>query len=182
MSEQESKRLCEMLQTATAGTLPADAVLDDETAELREGWLALGEALDGCPEEVDTDRILAFAHPIRRRRTGWLVLVAAGALAASLTGAVALFRPEPTRPAAAPAEPAPLRVAAHPQPSKPVAQPDEASSGADFEWDDSLDTEIALVREMVVETRQSWAFDRTNYTVLQQRIQELEQHLGDEAL
>lgn len=181
MSEDEdNKRLCEMLQTATARELPEEALLDDETAQFRERWLALVELLADCSDEVDPDRILAAVRPMRRRCARWPLLVAAGVLAASFWGAVALLRTESIVPPPAPPPYAPASVAAQ-SPAGPGVEQEEPS-GAELDWDDSFDVQIAQARQMVLDIRQSWVSDRKTYMVLQRRLDELKQHLGEEAL
>jgi len=47
------------LEQATSRSLPLDSALDDDAAELRSGWLALGRALDGENATFREEELLA---------------------------------------------------------------------------------------------------------------------------
>lgn len=184
MSEyQDDQRLREMLETATARRLPDGTLLNGEASELREGWLALDEMLTQAEEPIDVPRLLDGVRPMRRKRVARMVALAAGVLAASLFGSLALLRQQALEPVE-PSGQEPSRMASRTTLPKPNvdAAPEAPAQAIDSAWDDSLDSRIAQVREHLVRTRRGWTSDRRVYTILRQRLDEFHQSLEQEPL
>ena len=175
------QRLCDLLETATARELPEGTSLDDQTAAFREGWLVLGELLESQSNIVATERILAAVRPTQHRHARFQIAIAGGILALSLCGAFVLLRPDPAVPQPKPAGYGSPAVAVK-TPSRPVVAQKEPLSVTEIEWDDSLDSQIARVRTMILETRQSRACCPPTYAYFQERLHQMEQRLGEESL
>ena len=135
------------LEQATSRSLPPDSELEDDAAELRSGWLALGRALDGenagFREEDLLARLLTSGTrehepptPTRTAQLGrlWPALLAS---ALALTVLVAVART--------------LWVGNPRQTASPTIpdQPGAAMATAATDWEDSLDDELDEAAERV---------------------------------
>jgi hypothetical protein len=133
------------LEQATSRSLPPDSALDEDAAELRSGWLALGRALDGENASFREEDLLARLltdvtgeheppTPARTAQLGrlWPALLAS-ALALTMLVAVArtLWVGDPHQ------------TAANPE------QPGETTATAAADWEDPLDDELDEAAERV---------------------------------
>jgi len=192
----ETKRLQEILERATA---PGDEVpedLDAETASLREGWLAFGrlltEAQPTAGEPWEDWKVTP--RPAQRRRfLGLAIAVAASLLiAAGLTMAYRLrdgssgVQPNPPtiaqddRVPAASVKEMPGAVA---QPAAEarqdlqiVAVPDE------LKWDDALDEQITAVAQATALAREGWYAQAGNVSAIERGLDEIKKDIQDGTL
>lgn len=140
------------LELATAAKLPADAPLAAETAELREAWLSLTQAVSRTSAESDTASFAArmareltaapVVGPSRGHRNLAVVCGALGAVAAAALLAVGIWLSQPSQaPEVAAVESAPANLA---EPADDLAD--------DFvAWDDPLDARIAEVQDQLAD-------------------------------
>ena len=167
----ETRRLQEMLERATAlgDEVPED--LDAETASLREGWLAFGKLLtDAQPAAGEAwENWQVTPRPVQRRRSLGLALAVAASLliAAGLTTAYRLLEGSsgvlPNPPTIAqdnrvPAGTVEESPAAIPQPDAETRQDLQIAAVPDqLEWDDSLDKQITAVAQAAALAREDWS-------------------------
>ena len=94
--KEDTKKIEEQLEKATAPGDTLDAALDAETKSLREGWLALGQLIEAVQPPSAGPPELQYptqAAPIQRRKLlGRKTLAALAALAASLVVAAIVTR------------------------------------------------------------------------------------------
>jgi hypothetical protein len=179
MTDDEPKITDEQLRLATSRSLPAGAPLDAETASLRDGFLALGSAVQAAAGPLNEAALIArlerpraseahvVARPLHR---DWLSLLLAGALAASALIAI-------------------TRVALVSHPADVVAeapatprQPQVANHFATGMWNDSLDDEIVLAALTIDQLRGNHrSFDHTLLNV-NERLEALSEELARESL
>jgi len=176
-SPDDRRTLERMLTTATASKLPDEAMPDEETAELREGWLSLTELLHAADDKFRPDEVLV---PLQRRNRARMIRrLAAAALAASLLIAltVGLHYFAATVPNGSPAPP--RQVATH-DTEQPVVEPDLTNDIPD--WDDTFDEQLALAGQQVSQVRESWRSPDVSYDVLVDQLYEMEEEITDESL
>ncbi len=195
----ESRRLQEMLERATApgDEMPAD--LDDETSSLREGWLALGKLLKDAQFASDKplDRWQVTPRPAPQR---WRWAVAA-AIAASLLIAAGLtlgYRlldgsnaVQPGTPQLAqdnqPATGARVDTseavvqAAEPQPRSP--NPEPRTLNPDYlAWDDSLDDELTVVAQAAALAQEDWYARAGGLSAIERGLDQIKKDIEDGTL
>lgn len=147
----------QQLEAATSRTLPADAPQGAETSALREGFMALGQALECAGAEFDEAALVARVRaacanepsPAVRNTAprGWSLLLG-GILAASAL--VAFVRIVAIWPAAGNA----VVVAPHAPTHVEVAKggwPEEDRQSSGLAWDDPLDEEIAAAESSLAD-------------------------------
>jgi len=175
VSDQPSE-LQRRLELATAADLPPNATLDDETASLREGWLALGKLLETSQPMCGE---LPRLRPVRRptdhdafwEPTG--VAMLAASLVIALTLALALIGVKAPGGLSTPPY---LAVSPNVEQSLPEQAADE------LVWDDSLDEHLALVGREIVRIEQDWyCLDDAFYPV-QFGLQQVEDDIGNNTL
>jgi len=195
----ESKRLQEMLERATApgDEMPAD--LDAETKSLREGWLALGKLLEDAQfasgRSLDSWRVT----PRSASRRWPLALVAA--VAASLLLAVGLTlvsrlmdrpgtaQPNPPtmarddHPASDPGLKSATAVAQSPNTEHQTQEPEtQTLNNSDLAWDNSLDEEIETVARAAALARQDWYAGAGNWRSVERGLDEIKKDIEDGTL
>lgn len=192
----ETKRLQEMLERATA---PGDALpedLDAETAALREGWLALSQLLTDAQSTTSEpwENWLVIPRPTRHwRPVRWAIAVAASLLiAAGLAVAYRLqnggdgVQPNPPTTAqdahapAAVAEPAPAIMVA---PAADVRQDTQLAAVSDgLEWDDTLDAQITTLAQATAIVHEDWYAQAGKLNALGQALDEVKKDIEDGTL
>jgi hypothetical protein len=147
----------EQLEAATSRSLPAGAPLESETSALRDGFIALGHAVERAAADYDEAALIARVQSACRRDAAaelpsrsavrYWPLVLSGALAAAALFAVA--RIVVTWPAANEAV-----VVAPQSPTTPMAGGGPVATGTDrsaLAWDDPLDEEIAAAQSSLAD-------------------------------
>jgi hypothetical protein len=184
----ELSRLQHRLEQATAPECPSDALLDTETASLRDGWLALGELLQAVQPALEGP--LALREPPRRRSWRRLRLAGIAAVAASLLVGVTLAGKwmragRPNGPAllsaTSPSETDPANV----DPSGIASSQRQATASSDdldWDWHDPLDQQIALAAEEVVRIQQDWDCLDDAFGPLYRGLEQMEQDLDESTL
>jgi len=195
----ESRRLQEMLERATApgDEMPAD--LDDETSSLREGWLALGKLLEDAQFASDKplDRWQVTPRPAPQR---WRWAVAA-AIAASLLIAAGLtlgYRLLDGSNAVQPGTPqlaqddqpaTGVRVdtleavvqAAEPEPRSLNPEPRTLNPGY-LAWDDSLDDELTAVAQAAALVQEDWYARAGGLSAIERGLDQIKKDIEDGTL
>lgn len=193
----ESRRLQEMLERATApgDEMPAD--LDAETASLREGWLALGKLLDdpqfASGEPLDRWQLTPRPAP-QRWRLGVAVAIAASLLiAAGLTLAYRLLdgsnAGQPSVPGLARDDQSTTdssvdtsqAVVQAPIPQSLNPEPQTPNSGY-LAWDDSLDAEIAAVSQAAALVHDDWYAQAGGLSAIERGLDQIKQDIKDGTL
>ena len=174
--KEDTKKIEEQLQQATAPGDTLDAALDAETTSLREGWLALDQLIEAAQPPSTGQPELQYptqAAPLQQRKLlGRKTLAALAALAASLVVAAIVTQSR--------VEDQPDAVKDRPQ----ITQVERSGTDADdiLAWDCSLDTEItAAGQEMLRIQADRYASDDTS-SALYYRIQQMRQDLNDNTL
>ena len=179
---ESTEQLLAKLEQATAPETPEP--LGDETATLRESWLALGKLLDAA----DLESAQLPARPQRTRRAG-LPPGFIAALAASLLVALAAWAIlkrgsnliEPKQEVAVPTElPAPAlditEVAEAPR-------ADESDDAVDeFSWDDSFDEQLAATSQAIRSVQADWTGGDRRYSVLLDQFEQFDAELSEGSL
>jgi len=166
----ELDKLQRQLEEATAPESEGHVPPNEETASLREGWLALGRLLETAqPVEEPFER-----RPVVRKTQG-----SGGAMAVVATLAASLLIGVTTawllignaRPGGLNvvdgvaatgdgqervAEPLPEKPAVQPERALAVAPPSEKMVVDPLAWDDSFDDQLALVGEEVIRMEEDW--------------------------
>jgi hypothetical protein len=164
----ETKRLQEQLERATATGCQPDPAADAETAALRETWLALGRLLEAASPAGDA--IPELHCPRRRTSSRWWWAAPAAVAALLLVGAAVAWLPAWS----APGQP-PVEVAARPSPVPATAEPD-------LEWDDTLDEEIALASQRLSSLAQEPYRLRSIDSPIAERLKEMDRDLTESTL
>jgi len=192
----ETKRLREILERATAlgDEVPED--LDAETASLREGWLAFGRLLTEAQPTAGEpwENWKVTPRPTQRRRfLGLAIAVAASLLiAAGLTMAYRLrdgsSGVQPNPPTIAQDDLAPAGIVektpdASPQPEAEVRQNLQIAAVPDeLEWDDSLDEQITAVAQATALAREGWYAQAGNVSAIERGLDEIKKDIQDGTL
>jgi hypothetical protein len=192
----ETQRLREILERATApgGEVPED--LDAETASLREGWLAFGrlltEAQPTAGEPWENWKVMP--RPVQSRRfLGLAIAVAASLLiAAGLTMAYRLrdgsSGVQPNPPTIAQDERAPAGIIektpeASPQPEAEVRQNLQIAAVPDeLEWDDSLDEQITTLAQAAALVHDDWYAQAGKLNAIGRGLDEIKKDIEDGTL
>ena len=153
-------KLERQLEQATSRSAPSGQPLDPETAPLREAWLAFGQLLEAAHPAADQAVVQPGSRSARRRRL-WLVPAAVG-LAASLLVAVTIAwmlhgggDSSDSSSASLPAGIA-ANQAGPPSAAKAQQRP-TAAFAAELAWDDTLDKQIVLAGEAVLNAEEDWS-------------------------
>jgi len=179
MTDDELKITDECLRLATSRSLPPGAPLDAETASLRDGFLALGSAVEAAAGPPDEAALLArLKRPrasdarvtARPRKRDWLPLLLAGALAASALIAIARV---------AMVSQSTDAIAELPAGQRQSTLPDHLVAAM---WNDSLDEEILLAALSIDQlSGKNRGFDRS-LLHMNERLEALSQELATESL
>jgi hypothetical protein len=146
--EPNLERELRQLDEATTRDLPADAKLDPETAELREGWSALVRLLEDADATMPAAPIALEGRRQGARRRGVLVLLAVAASLLVSLGVVwhlrARFQPAVTD----------IRSKEPASPTETVAVDFNAAEAAserdaEFSWDDDLDARFEEITQQI---------------------------------
>lgn len=192
----ETERLQEMLERATA---PGDEVpedLDAETVSLREGWLAFGRLLsDTQPTAAEPcENWKVTPRPVRRwRPLGMAIAVAASLLiAAGLTMAYRLrdgsSGVQPNSPTIAqdsrvPAATVNETPGALAQPTAEARRERQvAAVPDDLKWDDSLDEQITAVAQAAALVHEDWYAQAGNLNAIGRGLDEIKKDIEDGTL
>lgn len=177
-----TRQLLAKLEQATAATTTEP--MDDETAMLRESWLAFGKLVSTAETEPEP----RVKVPRKSRSAGWTVKFIA-ALAASLLVAFAAstilnrssesveLSPE----IAATSElraiaPISAEVTEAPKGSAPVDVVDE------FAWEDSFDEQLALTSQAIRSVQADWSGGDRRYSLLLDQFEQFSSELGEGSL
>jgi hypothetical protein len=154
--------------------------LDDDTAMLRESWLALGKLLDAA--DAESERPLV--RPKDTRSAGLPLKFIAG-LAASLLVAFAAWAMlkrgsdviVPVQEVTVlPDSPAPIDVAKAPQDGESVDAIDE------FAWEDSFDEQLAAASQAIRSVQANWNGGDRRYSVLLDQFEQFDEELSEGSL
>jgi hypothetical protein len=192
----ETRRLQEILERATA---PGDQVpedLDAETAALREGWLAFGKLLAEAPPTAGEpwENWKVALRPVQRGRSLGLALAVAASLliAVGLTIAYRLHDDssgiQPNPPAIArddrvPAEIVEQTPGAMAQPETEVQQDLQTADVSDeLEWDDSLDEQITTLAQAAAFVHDDWYAQAGKLNAIGRGLDEIKKDIEDGTL
>lgn len=180
-SDQQLDR--QQLEAATSRLLPADAVLDAETSTLRDGFIALGKAVEAA--DYDEAALLARVQaacvnddaspqPRAISTASWTLLLS-GALAASALIAMARIAVSwPDRHQV---------VVAPPSPERDEVDSATASFDASLPaWDDPLDDEIAAAENSLADLSGRWTGIDGSLSNMNQSLESLSDDLSDGSL
>ncbi|MHB1036597.1 MAG: hypothetical protein ACYC35_17815 [Pirellulales bacterium] len=143
--------LHERLTRATALAGSPDASLDEQTASLREAWLAFGQLLETAQSAADRPVRLAVTAPRRRRRIERAVLALAACL---LIAASALWVVQAVRRSLDSGLPDAIVAENQSERTVPGTKVQGASPEADLAWEDPLDSEIIQAGQAVLSVRE----------------------------
>ena len=192
----DTRRLLEILERATA---PGDEVpedLDAETASLREGWLAFGKLLAEAQSTAGEpwENWTVTPRPVQRGRSlGLAIAVAASLLiAAGLTIAYRLLDDssgiQPNPPAIAQDDRVPAEIveetpAVSPQPDIEVRQDLQIAAVPDeLEWDDSLDEQITTLAQAAAFAHDDWYAQAGKLNAIGRGLDEIKKDIEDGTL
>lgn len=178
----------EQLRLATSRALVEGAKLDAETAALREGFIALGSALESATGRFDEmgliERLTASSHDVEdacelRSKSelvsrNWWTMVLSGALAAAALVAVIRIAIE-SRENVATVGPSQPALSAPEQEDATLTSLAEA-------WNDPLDDEIALAAETIGQLASRHRDFDDSLSEINQRLEALSMELGSESL
>lgn len=190
----DTKKLEEQLEKATAPGDTLDAVLDAETTSLREGWLALDRLIEAAQPSSARRPELQFPaqpqpskngkHAAAKKLAALATLAASLLVAALLTWSFVAGRQdqkivkdqpnEAQSPATVEKVPAPVLVQDE--------QTSGDSSGEDLDWDASLDGEIAAAGQEMLRIQSDWYASDDTSSAIYYRMQQMRQDLGDNTL
>jgi len=192
----ETERLKERLECATAPGQEVPEDLDAETASLREGWLAFGKLLTETQPTVGEpwQNWKVAPRPVQRRRfLGFAIAVAALLLiAAGLTmvyrlgdGSNGVLPNPPTiaRDNRVPAGTVEEVPTASPQPEAEIRQDLQVAAALDeLEWDDSLDEQITAVAQATALASVDWYAPTGNLSAIERGLDEIKKDIQDGTL
>jgi len=171
----DKSKLQRMLEAATSTDMPSDVMLDEETAELREGWDALGQMLQARDDQFDPNAVvvqLKRRQSKRRTRLAAMAAVAASLLVALGVGGYWIA----TSPDGA------TTVKNDRSNGKKIESPNETPADVNLDWDDSWDSEVALASEEIIRVQQDWHATGGPLLILQHQLDEIEQGIDEESL
>ena len=191
---EDTKKLEEQLEKATAEGDRMDGSLDAETVALREGWLALGRLIETAQPARDASPALQYPAetvPARcRKPVGLKTLAGLATLAAALlVAAIATLSFVEDRPDAVTARP---EIAQDERGGKqstlPVLAQDapKQKNGTDADdvlaWDSSLDTEIATAGQEMLRIQADWYASDDTASSIYYRMEQMRQELNNNTL
>ena len=207
MNSNDSARLHDLLNRATAPADEAPNVFDAEAASLRRGWLALGRLIEddqqagGAAEGNDVEPI---RQPRQRSRIDsptraaawfpWLIAAVAASvlIAASVTmivrrfggGADVQLNPQQIAHDDGPRNNAfgsPLLTSVAPTPDNSSAQHRSAAGASAqvgrWQWGDSVDDDITAVSQATLVAQQDWYAQSSRVGAIQSGLYELESEM-----
>lgn len=195
----QSRRLQEMLERATAAGNDMPADLDAETASLREGWLALGELLEAA-QPASGQSLENWKVTVRPAPRRWpLALVAAIAVSVLLAiGLTLAYRmrdgsstPQPNPPAMARDDRSATGSGAGSSRAVARALPSAARTPnaeqrtlnrSDLAWENSLDEEIEAVSQAAALVRQDWYAGVGHWSAIERGFEEIKKDIEDGTL
>jgi hypothetical protein len=184
---QDHDKLLEILEQATAPRSEPEGRLDSETASLREGWLALGQLLEGAEPSAELPMPLPTLRPARKR--GWHLAIIAAVAASLLIGMVTAWRFRATNQPAGPSlTPENVAVSDGSANSDVPAAPENRMAAAptnktaapvpsEVKWDDKLDDEIVQVAQAVVGVEQQWAYGADAASFVHYGLEQVEEEM-----
>ncbi|HUG71646.1 MAG TPA: hypothetical protein VMM76_28135 [Pirellulaceae bacterium] len=177
-----TRQLLAKLEQATAATTTEP--MDDETAMLRESWLAFGQLVG----TADTESEPRVKVPRKSRSAGWTVKFIV-ALAASLLVAFAAWTilnrssgyvelsPEIAETSELPATASiTAEVTEAPKGSAPVDVVDK------FAWEDSFDEQLASTSQAIRSVQADWSGGDRRYSLLLDQFEQFSSELGEGSL
>lgn len=178
----ELNQLRRQLEQATSAEVPPDVSLDDQTRSLRQTWLALGQLLETAQPAPD-EPLQLRPMPRRTVRSRWR-LAAVAVLAASLLVGVALalswLGRTPSGQIATPKSSQDKKSARPEEEQRPPAVVEDQAD--EWDWDDSLDEQIAMAGQEVVLVQQGWHDLDDAFGSVQVGLEEIEEDIQDETL
>jgi len=189
---EETRRLQELLERATAPGNQMSDDLDAETSSLREGWLALSKLLEDARVAPDQplDRWQVTLRPAAQRR--WFAVAAALAasllIAAGLTLAYRLLERSDIMAPSAPrlaqdGRPLAEPLAVAPEAVAKTTNADARSSVADgLTWDDPLDDEITAVAQAAAWVQQDWYAQTGGLGAIERGLDQIQKDIEDGTL
>lgn len=182
---QDQDKLLEILEQATAPRSESVGRVADETASLREGWLAFGQLLAAAEPKTGRPLELPSAPPAQRR--GWHLAVVAAVAASLVIGVAMAWRLRGTDRPVGPSS-VPDNVAVNDGSAKSVVLPvpenrvvavpsdkTTAPAARDLKWDDKLDDEIAQAGQEVIRMEQQWAYRGDTASFVQYGLEQVEE-------
>jgi hypothetical protein len=180
-SDQQFNR--QQLEAATSRLLPADTVLDAETSTLRDGFIALGKAVEAA--DYDEAALLARVQaacesdrtppqPRAISTASWTLLLSGALAAAALIAMarIAVIWPDRHQVVVAP-------------PSPELDEVDSATASFDAwlpAWDDPLDDEIAAAENSLADLSDRWTGIDGSLSNMNQSLESLSDDLSDGSL
>jgi len=175
----ELTELQRRLERATAPECPSDPPQDDETASLREGWLALGQLLEAAEPAQEPFELRRLREPAPH--VGWRPVIAAAVAASLLIGVTLAWKLTgggASRPPGAVAVNVEQEGGAIVRPRQVQPQP----TVDDLEWDDPLDQQIASVAREVVRVQQDWHGLEDGFGPVYRGLEQMEEDLAESSL
>ncbi|MCA9145097.1 MAG: hypothetical protein H6821_16560 [Planctomycetaceae bacterium] len=181
MNDSNEKLLAQLEQATASAT---SEMLDEETAMLRESWLAFGKLVDAA----DAESTPSITCPPTTRRAG-LFARSIAALAASLLVAFTAWSilnrdsdpvvpaPEVAVPQALPSEGPGLSTVAESPSSGEQPEPVD-----EFAWDDSFDEQLAITSQAIRSARADWSGGDRRYSVLLDQFEQFDEELSEGSL
>ena len=190
---EDTKKLEQQMERATAAGDRIDDTLDAETASLREGWLALGKLIEAAQKETAGPPELQYpaeSEPSHRKKiVGPKVLAAIATVAVSLlVAAVATLSFVANRPDAVTDGPEIARAKHDVSPanvSTELVQSQNQNGGAhvdEFAWDSALDEEIAAAGQKMQRIQADWYASSDASSSIYHRMEQMRLELNDNTL
>jgi len=186
----ETKRLQEMLERATAPGEQMPGDLDAETSSLREGWLALGKLLEDAQsapgQPLDRWQVTLRPAPQRWRLAAVAAVAASLLIAAGLTLAYRLLdgsnAGQPSAPMLA-HDKSPTTDDRSPTTDHRSPITDHRSpTTSDLAWDDSLDDEITAAAQAAAWVQQDWYARAGGVSAIERGLDEIKKDIEDGTL
>lgn len=177
----ELNELERQLERATAAECPSEALLDAETASLREGWLALGQLLEAARPTLEEP--LELPEPARPTwHVRWRLAGVAAVAASILVGLTLVWKSTGT---SRPGDPSTLSDEISVDAEQPLPGARQArlvSIPDELNWDDSLDEQITLAAQEVVRIQQDWYYLDDAFGPVYHGLEQMEEDLDQSAL
>ncbi len=167
----ELSKLQRELDQATSDHGPTDGPLDAETASLRETWSALGQLLDTA--YPPNDKPIPLLRATRSRGRLWVLATLAASLLVVIGTTWVLMGIDRSTPSIVPDVDQPAVV------QQQQKQPAETDS---FDWDDSLDQQIASAGQAIVRVQQDWYYADDAFSPVQDGLEEINEDIQSDML
>jgi hypothetical protein len=161
MNDSTEQWLAKLEQATSASTAEP---MDDETAKLRESWLAFSQLVSAADAEAE----LPTKRPQGTRRVGLIVKFIA-ALAASLLIAFAAWTML-------------QRGSRSVRPAPGIAAPSNFDVGGEFAWEDSFDEQLALTNQAMRAVQADWSGGDRRYSLLLDQFKQFSEELSEGSL